>query len=85
MTIADTLQQRNATHGDFAINARCSQALKLCIKEHTKTELTDVQIEALEVICAKIARILIGDPNHADSWHDIAGYALLVERTLLNE
>lgn len=30
----------------------------------------------------KQARILNGDPNYADSWHDIAGYATLVEQEL---
>lgn len=28
----------------------------------------------------KIGRILNGDPAYADSWHDIAGYATLVEK-----
>jgi len=35
--------------------------------------------EALEMIAHKIGRILNGDPNYADSWHDIAGYAKLAE------
>jgi len=30
------------------------------------------------MIFSKIARILNGDPNHLDSWTDIAGYATLV-------
>lgn len=36
------------------------------------------QQEALDMICHKIGRILNGDPDYADSWHDIAGYAQLV-------
>jgi hypothetical protein len=36
------------------------------------------QAEALDMIFSKIARIVIGDPNHTDSWIDIAGYAKLV-------
>jgi hypothetical protein len=35
--------------------------------------------EALEMIQLKVARILIGDPEYADNWHDIIGYAKLVE------
>jgi len=31
------------------------------------------------MIFCKIARILNGDPNLIDNWHDIAGYAKLVE------
>ena len=34
------------------------------------------------MIVHKIARILAGDPNHADHWHDIAGYAILVEERI---
>jgi len=30
----------------------------------------------------KIGRILNGDPNWSDSWHDIAGYAQLVANRL---
>lgn len=36
------------------------------------------QQEALDMICHKIGRIINGDPDYADSWHDIAGYAQLV-------
>jgi hypothetical protein len=30
----------------------------------------------------KVARILNGDPDYADSWRDIIGYARLVEKRL---
>ena len=40
------------------------------------------KIEALDMICHKIARIINGDPNHLDSWQDIAGYARLVAERL---
>lgn len=36
------------------------------------------QQEALDMIGHKIARIMNGDPDYADSWRDIAGYATLV-------
>jgi hypothetical protein len=34
--------------------------------------------EALDMIASKIARIVVGDYDHIDSWVDIAGYAKLV-------
>ena len=37
------------------------------------------------MIFHKIGRIVNGDPNYADSWHDIAGYAKLVEDRLNKE
>lgn len=45
-------------------------------------KLSPVQKQALEVIADKIARILSGDPNYDDNWHDIQGYAKLVEDRL---
>jgi len=37
------------------------------------------QRQALTVIADKIARMLNGDPNYRDNWHDILGYAKLVD------
>lgn len=42
------------------------------------------QKEALEMIAHKIGRILNGDPNYHDSWHDIVGYTKLVADRLEN-
>ena len=36
------------------------------------------QLQALDMIATKISRIVHGNPNHLDSWTDIAGYATLV-------
>ena len=85
MDVQGTLEQRQSTHGDFKRNATCSQALKHCVEEHISTPVTDVQIEAIHNICQKLARIITGNPNHADNWHDIAGYATLAEREILND
>ena len=34
------------------------------------------------MILHKIGRIINGDADYADSWHDIAGYASLVDKRL---
>lgn len=44
--------------------------------------LDPVKRQALTVIADKVARILSGDPEYADNWHDIAGYARLAEQRL---
>lgn len=80
--IDKTLNERQHTHGDFKTNAACSQALKKVCLAHNSTDLTHVQQEAVDNICQKLARILTGNPNHVDNWHDIAGYATLAEREL---
>ena len=82
--IKETLDEREKTHGDFANHALISQKLKLAMFHSGCWEgLSNVQQEALEMIQHKVARILNGDSDYKDHWHDIAGYATLVEKELL--
>lgn len=78
-----TLVERGNRYGKFEDHARIAQELKLVMMSTGRwSDLFDDQREALEMIQHKIARILNGDPNYADSWHDIGGYAKLVEDRL---
>lgn len=78
-TLDTTLADRGAKYGKFTDHAAVTQSLKYTMYNQPKWEkLTDDQKEALEMIAHKIGRILNGDPNYADSWIDIAGYAKLV-------
>ncbi len=77
--VDEVLDERGKRYGKFEDHARIAQDLKLVIREYGGFEKTQPdQREALEMICHKIARIINGDPNYADSWVDIAGYAKLV-------
>jgi hypothetical protein len=79
--INETLEARGQTYGKFVGQAEVSQALKWHISNALRDRqkiLTPDQQEALDMICSKIARIVNGNPNYADSWVDIAGYAKLV-------
>ena len=69
-----------APDGDFAKVARV--ALKLKDTFRGGRHMSVVQIEALDLIATKLARIVCGDPNVIDHWEDIAGYAILVVRDL---
>ena len=78
-TIAEILAERGNRYGDFYGHAIITQNLKtLMSAQHNWDNLFPDQKEALEMIAHKIGRILNGDPNYADSWIDIAGYAKLV-------
>lgn len=78
-----TLAERGKTHGDYRDVARISQLLRgTMVQGKNWDSLNAVQRESLEMIVHKMARILSGDNNHLDHWHDIAGYALLVEEEL---
>jgi hypothetical protein len=72
------LNERATTYGSFEDVAGFAQEIKNAIRMCNNSELDDDQIEALDMIASKIARIVNGNPNHRDSWLDIAGYATLV-------
>ena len=80
MTVIDkTLAERGKCYGVFTAHAKITQSLKTVMRATENWErLQDDQREALEMIAHKIGRILNGDPNHHDSWHDLVGYAKLV-------
>ena len=83
-----TLAQRGTRYGKFKDHATISQTLKFAVQNHMGDRWHDLkadQREALEMICHKIGRIANGDPDYADSWHDIAGYSTLVEKRLNGE
>ena len=83
MSIDDTLDERGVRYGEFSDHAMIAQAIKRAMIDSRNWQiLADEKKEALEMIAHKIGRILNGDPNYADSWHDIIGYARLVEVTL---
>src|SRR5690625_7728704 len=81
-----TLKQRSKTYGDFSSLSVIANDLKLSMRASDGwIRLEPEHKEALDMIAHKIARIINGDPNHLDSWHDIAGYATLVEQELRSE
>ena len=83
MSVDDTLKEREETHGKFEQHAFTSQWVKSGLRGSQQwNRMSNTQREALEMIAHKIARILNGNPNHKDHWHDIAGYATLVEKEL---
>jgi hypothetical protein len=80
-TIEQTLQEREATHGDFADVAAYAQLMKEILRNsHGYRRMNDAQREACEAWLMKTARIMAGDVNHIDHAHDIAGYATLYVR-----
>lgn len=82
--ISETLKQRDARYGAYVEQARVTQNIKLSMSQSANWKLlAPDQREALEMIAVKVSRILTGDPNFTDSWHDIQGYAKLVEDRLV--
>lgn len=82
MDIDGTLKERGEQYGPFNVQAAIAQTLKRVMRERGWDKLKYDQREALDHIQTKISRILNGNPDHADSWRDICGYAKLIEDRL---
>jgi hypothetical protein len=83
MKIEDTLIDRGKKYGNFLDHAYITQSIKLIIHNTDSWDtLSCDQQEALDMIAHKIGRILNGDSEYKDSWHDIVVYAKLVDDSL---
>lgn len=77
--IEATLQERGSRYGRFADQAAIEKQMVDGWRVAPGwVRLAPDQTQALSMIAVKVARILNGDPNFHDSWHDIVGYAKLV-------
>ena len=76
--IAKVLVQRGTVHGDFTASSGLATSLQSELRQSPNWHgMCQHQQRALNMICEKITRICYGDPNYADHWIDIAGYATL--------
>lgn len=78
--VDETLKERQSQYGDFTSVANTTgQLMSVILNSRNGKTLPYAHEEALHMICSKIARVMNGDINHKDSWHDIGGYAKLIE------
>lgn len=76
-----TLEERGDRYGKFTTQALISQSMKNRVRSGKSWDSMDYDMkEAIDMILHKVARIVNGDPYYMDSWHDIAGYATLIEK-----
>lgn len=81
--VSATLAERGGRYGAFIDHATIAQGLQEVLFEAGNWYKLDPDMrQALCVICDKMARILNGDPYYEDNWHDIQGYAQLVEKRI---
>lgn len=82
-SIDATLAERGSRYGVFSEHARITQNIKRAMQDSPNwASLPDAMKEALEMVAHKVGRVLNGDPQYHDSWHDMVGYAKLVADTL---
>lgn len=84
-TLNEILDERGSRYGTFAGQAEISQHLKRVVRGYLDKRgktLADDQMEAVEMICHKLARAINGDADYDDHWTDVAGYSQLVASRL---
>ena len=84
-TIEATLAERQAQYGCFEDVAFVTENIMAVLSKVRTNGLSDLPHPhrmALYMIASKMARIVNGDFNHKDSWHDIGGYSKLIEDLL---
>lgn len=83
----ETLTERGTRYGNYADQTAIISNISDAIHESGNAgvawlEMASDQKDALYMIIVKMSRILNGDPDYADNWRDIAGYATLVAERL---
>lgn len=82
--IDTTLAERGTRYGEYVNHAQITQDLKDVMRATPKWQVLKAhQKETLEMVAHKIGRILNGDPDYHDSWHDLVGYCKLTADELL--
>jgi len=90
-SVEDVLKERGTRYGAFINQAGIAQGLHQVIEfgmqvtGKTRFDFYVDELEAINMIVNKLARIINGDPHYSDSWRDIAGYATLVADRLDND
>ena len=78
--VEETLGQREERYGEYVKVAVTAQWLKDIMRAGDSwSGMEPYMQESLDLIANKLARIVNGDPFYDDSWHDVGGYAKLVE------
>lgn len=86
MTVNDTLSERGKRYGNYQNQTEIINNIENAIHETGAgvqwLYMQPDQKDALYMIIVKMSRILNGDPDYSDNWHDISGYATLVAERL---
>lgn len=82
-TVDETIDTRAKEYGDFSDMAAFAQEVEMVAMRYPGYALmTPVEREGLHMIIHKMGRMLAGNPHNRDNWHDIQGYAKMVEDRL---
>ena len=81
--MADLLEVRARTHGDYEVQAVLCQELKAVLRKSPNWDKMPATMrDSLEMDCLKTSRICCGDFEEPDHWRDKIGYSSLVLKRL---
>lgn len=82
--VDSTLEERGTRYGSYVDVSDLTFQLFESIRARMEGRqgFEPYHVEAIHMICNKLARAVCGDPMYIDSWRDISGYATLVVNTL---
>ena len=84
--IEETLKIRGNVHGNFVDSAYFKDGVRTLIRQTPNYySMGPACRQALFMIVEKMGRILYGEPIFADHWHDISGYAKLIDDAITEE
>lgn len=80
-----TLAERQSQYGCYEDVAQVTQQILSALRIGNYDKLPAPMKESLHMIASKMARIVNGDPEYLDNWHDIGGYSKLIEKLIKGE
>lgn len=80
--VDETLKERQSQYGCFEDVAFVTQGIVELMNKCNYKNMPHPHQMALYMIASKMARLVNGDFNHKDSWHDIGGYSKLIENLI---
>lgn len=81
--VEQILAERGKDYGNFEDIANFTlYAFELLMELDNANHASRAMKESAHMILQKLARAFNGNPNKKDTWDDIAGYAMLVSKTL---
>lgn len=83
--VNETLKERSKVYGDYKGGSEFrANVMELIVDRYAKVNhggMPAIHMVYVYDIVNKLSRLAV-TPYHIDTWHDIAGYATLVEKTL---